>query len=75
MKISSIDFLTQIDILTNNVRNMVTVHKCTKQVQSCINMHNIQTCSPLPTEFNFVFIFTLTQLLYYKILKIMNNFI
>ena len=40
MKISSIDFHTQIDILarvTNNVWNMVTSHNNTKLVQSCIN--------------------------------------
>ena len=37
MKISSIDFLTQIDVLTNNVQNMVTSRKYTKLVQPCIN--------------------------------------
>ena len=60
MKISSIDFLTQIDVLTNNVQNMVTSHKYTKLVQSCINL-NVQRYSPLPTKFNFDFIFTLTH--------------
>ena len=73
MKISSIDFLTQIDVLTNNVQNMVTSLKYTKLVQYSINL-NVQRCSPLPTKFNFDFIFTLTQLLYYKILQIMNTF-
>ena len=34
----------------------------------------VQRCSPLPTKFNFDFIFTLTQLLYHKILQIMNTF-
>ena len=72
MKISSTDFPTQIDVLTNNVQNMVTSHKYTKLVQSCINP-NVQRCSPLPTKFNFDFIFTLSQLLYYKILKLMNR--
>ena len=66
MKISSIDYLTKIDVLTNSVQNMVTNHKYTKLVQSCINP-NIQRCSPLPTKFNLDCIFTLTQLLYYKI--------
>ena len=32
MKISSIDFLTQIDVLTNNVQHMVTSQKYTKMV-------------------------------------------
>ena len=73
MKISSIDFLTQFDILTNNVQNMVTSHKYNKLVQSCINL-NVQRCSPLPTKFNFDFIFTLTPLLYNKILQIMKTF-
>ena len=68
MKISSLDFLTQIDLLTINVQNIVTSHKYIKLVQSCINP-NVQRCSPLPTTFNFDFIFTLTQLLYYKILQ------
>ena len=68
MKISSLDLLTQIDVLTNNVQNMVTSHKYTKMAQSCINP-NVQRCSPLPTKFNFDFIFTLIQLLYYKILQ------
>ena len=66
MKISSIDFLAQIDVLTNNVQNMVTSHKYTKLVQLCINL-NVQRCSPLPTKYNFdfiMFICTLTQLLY-----------
>ena len=48
MKISSImsiDFLTQIDVLTNNVQNMVTSHKYTKLVQSCLNP-NLQRCFP-----------------------------
>ena len=67
MKISSIKFLT------NNVQNMVISHKCTKLVQSCINL-NVQRCSPLPSKFNFDFIFTPTQLLYNKILQIMNTF-
>ena len=57
MKISSIDFLTQIDVFTNNVQNMVTSHKYTKLVQ-------LQRCFPLPTKF----IFTLTQLLYVGLL-------
>ena len=51
MEISSIDFLTQIDVFTNNVQNMVTSHKYTKLVQLCF---------PLPTKFNFIF--TPTQL-------------
>ena len=55
MKISSIDFLTQIDVLTDNVQNMVTSQKYTKLVQSCINP-NVQRCSHLPTNFNFDFI-------------------
>ena len=38
---SSIDFLTQIDVLTNNVQNMVTSHKYAKLVQSCKNL-NVQ---------------------------------
>ena len=63
MKISSIDFLTQIGVLTNNVQNMVTNRKYTKLVQPCINP-NVQRCFPLPTKFNFDFIFTLTQLMY-----------
>ena len=71
MKISSTDFLTQIDILTD-VQNMVTSHKYMNLVQSCINP-NVQSCPPLPTKFNFDFIFTLAQLLYYEILKIVNN--
>ena len=71
MKISSIDFFTQIDVLTNNVQNMVISHKyTTKMVQSCIKI----ICSPLPTKFNFGFIFTLTPQLYSKILQIMNTF-
>ena len=37
MEISSLDFLTQIGVLTNNVQNMVASHKYTKLVQSCIN--------------------------------------
>ena len=48
MKISSImsiDFLTQIDVLTNNVQNMFTSHKYTKLVHSCINP-NVQRCFP-----------------------------
>ena len=48
MKISSIDFLTQVDVLTNNVQNMVTSHKYTKLVQSCKDT-NVQRCSLLPT--------------------------
>ena len=70
MKISSIDFLTQIDVLTNNVQNMVTSRKYTKLVQPCINP-NAQRCFPLPTKFNFDFICyrALTQLLYYRILQ------
>ena len=68
MKISSLDFLTQIDVLTNNVQNMVTSHKHTKQVRSCINL-NVQRCSPLPTKFIFDFIFTPTQWLYNKYYK------
>ena len=52
---------------------MVTSHKYTKLVQLCINP-NVQRCSPLPTKFNFDFILTLAQLLYHKILKIMNTF-
>ena len=68
MKISLLDFLTQIDVLTINVQNIVTGRKYIKLVQSCINL-NMQRCSPLPTKFNFDFIFTLTQLLYYKILQ------
>ena len=54
-------------------QNMVASHKYTKLIQSCINL-NVQRCYLLPTIFNFDFIFTLTQLLYYKILQIMNNF-
>ena len=54
MKISSIDFLTQIDVFTNNVQNMVTSHKYIKLVQ-------LQRCLPLPTKLNFIF--TPTQLL------------
>ena len=73
MNISSTDFLTQIDVLTNNVQNMVKSHKYTKLVQSCINL-NVQRYSHLPTKFNFDFIFTLTPLLYYKKLQIMNTF-
>ena len=44
MKISSIDFLTRIDVLSNNVQNinMVTSHKYTKLVQSCINRKGSQ---------------------------------
>ena len=72
MKISSLDFLTQIDILTNTVQNMVaSINKYTKLVQSCINP-DMQICFPLPTKFNFDFIFTLTQLLHY-LLQIMNT--
>ena len=74
MKISSFDFLTHNDILTNNVQNMHGYKSYTKLVQSCINL-NVQRCSPLPLKFDFDFIFTLvTQLLYYKILHIMNTF-
>ena len=76
MKISSTDFRTQIDVLTNNVQNMVTSHKYTKLVQSYINLNhvNVQRYSPLPTKFNFDSIFTLTPLLYYKKLRIMTTF-
>ena len=70
MKISS---LSQIDVLTNKVQNMVTSHEYTKLVQSCKNL-NVQRCSPLPTKFNFDFFFTLSQLLYYKILQKINTF-
>ena len=42
MKISSIDFLTQIDVLTNNVHNMVTSRKYTI-IHPCINP-NAQRC-------------------------------
>ena len=69
MKISSLDFLTQIDVLTINVQNIVTSHMYIKLLhQSWINP-TVQRCYPLPTKFNFDFIFTLTQLLYYKILQ------
>ena len=37
MKISSLDFLTQIDILTNYVQNIITSHKYTKLVQSLMH--------------------------------------
>ena len=52
---------------------MVTSHKYAKLVQSCINP-NIQRWFPVPTKFNFDFIFTLTELLYCRILQIMNTF-
>ena len=68
MKISSLDFLTQIDVLTINVQNIVTSHMYIKLLQSCISP-TVQRCYPLLTKFNFDFIFTLTQLLYYKILQ------
>ena len=49
-------------------KTWVQVVKYTKLVQSCINS-NVQRFSPLPTKFNFDFVFTLTKLLYYKILQ------
>ena len=49
MNISSLDFLTQIDVLTVNVQNIVTSHKYIKLVQSCINPY-VQRCSPLNTN-------------------------